>query len=65
MREISEETNGLFIFNSTFKSIKNDALVLYDMLSNIQAIEITGEDWTNVTSFQVTIDGKTLVFNLD
>ena len=65
MREISEETNGLFIFNSTFKSIKNDALVLYDMLSNIQAIEITGEDWTNATSFQVTIDGKTLVFNLD
>ena len=65
MIEIAEETNGLFIFNSTFKKIKNDALLLYEMLSNIQAIEITGEDWTNATSFQVTIDGKTLVFNLD
>jgi len=65
MRDISEETNGLFIFNSTFKSIKNDALVLYDMLSNIQAIEITGDNWINATSFEITIDGKTLVFNLD
>ena len=62
MIEIAEETNGLFIFNSTFKKIKNDALLLYEMLSNIQAIEITGEDWTNATSFEVTINGKNLIF---
>ena len=45
--------------------IKNDALLLYEMLSNIQAIEIIGENWTNATSFEVTIDGKNLIFNLD
>lgn len=65
MRELAEETNGYYIYNKAFLNIKSDVIGLIQILTNIQAIEITGEDWTNATSFQVTIDGKTLVFNLD
>jgi hypothetical protein len=65
MRELAEETNGYYIYNKAFLNLKSDVIGLIQILTNIQAIEITGEDWTNATSFQVTIDGKTLVFNLD
>ena len=65
MRELAEETNGYYIYNKAFLNIKSDVIGLIQILTNIQAIEITGEDWTNATSFQVTIDGKALVFNLD
>ena len=64
-RNIEYDTNGYYIYNKAFLNIKSDVIGLIQILTNIQAIKITGEDWTNATSFQVTIDGKTLVFNLD
>ena len=65
MKELAEETNGYYVYNKAFLNLKGDIIGLIQILTNIQAIEITGEDWTNATSFQVTIDGTTLVFNLD
>ena len=63
MRELAEETNGYYIYNKSFLNLKSDTIGLIQILTNIQAVEITGELWLDSTTFEVIINNETLTFD--
>lgn len=64
MQKMAQETNGIFIYNRTFFKLKEDASLLVQMFSEIWVVKITGASWLEATSFRVTVNNKTITFNL-
>jgi len=64
MRDIAKETNGFFIYTYALLDLKNKALKLMEILKNIQSVEITNTTYNGVTQYKLTIDGKSIVFDM-
>jgi len=61
MKDMASETKGLFVYTKTLIAMKKQAIMVWDLIKNIQVIEIT-KSTTAGSTFTVNIDGKEIDF---